>query len=376
MKKKIVSLFLVATLLFSNALVANAGIKETEKAIATQKLNNAIEISDYDELVKELSDSVMTNKVKGFMLSKELSDHILEKDLLVDALSYQNENKYDLDKIVDAVYLEYVGHYNTWTGITRYQINALNTNYNQDLSIDYEDYYDSILSNINMKNLTTYEKIYYIHKYVCDSFDYDPAYENDNGTLFHNETPTLQTSVNSRKFICGNYAVMMKDLLNRAGVDCLVILGFSKKGVSHAWNLVKVGEKWYWLDTTWDDYNDTNLFLLNGSDTFLESHELAYVYKNNLSGYNISSTDYEGKLVRPYITGISISSKKILHVDYQMNGAKNCKIYVNKKVVKNNKKISFKNGSEIKIKFDDKNKTVFKYKVYKVGNAYKLMSTN
>lgn len=376
MKKKLISLCLVATLLFSNALVANAGIKETEKAIATQKLNNTIEISDYDELVKELSDSMMTNKVKGFMLSKELSDHILEKDLLVDVLSYQNEKKYDLDKIVDAVYLEYVGHYSTWTGITRYQINALNTNYNQDLSIDYEDYYESILSNINMKNLTTYEKIYYIHKYVCDSFDYDPTYENDNGTLFHNETPTIQKSVNSRKFICGNYAVMMKDLLNRAGVDCLVILGFSNKGVSHAWNLVKVDGTWYWVDATWDDYDDTNLFLLKGSDTFLKSHELAYVYKNNLSGYNISSTDYKGELVRPYITGISISSKKILHVDYQMNGAKKCKIYIDKKTVKNNKKISFKNGSELKIKFDDKNKTVFKYKVYKVGNAYKLMRTN
>lgn len=45
-------------------------------------------------------------------------------------------------------------------------------------------------------------------------------------------------------------------MLTEAGVKCYIITGKANNGrgaQSHAWNMVRVGKKWYYLDVTWDD---------------------------------------------------------------------------------------------------------------------------
>lgn len=58
--------------------------------------------------------------------------------------------------------------------------------------------------------------------------------------------------------VCEGYAKAFSYILNRLGIDNILCVGFSK-GEAHAWNSVKIGDKYYYVDSTWDDRN-------NGSD--------------------------------------------------------------------------------------------------------------
>ena len=48
--------------------------------------------------------------------------------------------------------------------------------------------------------------------------------------------------------VCGS----IKTLLNRAGIDCSIVIGTSKGG-GHAWNIVRIDGEYYHLDTTYND---------------------------------------------------------------------------------------------------------------------------
>lgn len=52
--------------------------------------------------------------------------------------------------------------------------------------------------------------------------------------------------------VCNGYAKATQVLLNRLGVETVVVNG-TADGESHAWNLVKADGAWYYLDTTWGD---------------------------------------------------------------------------------------------------------------------------
>ena len=56
----------------------------------------------------------------------------------------------------------------------------------------------------------------------------------------------------SSKGVCNAYADAMHLLLNSAGIECIKVVGISRNE-SHAWNQVKIDDKWYEVDVTWDD---------------------------------------------------------------------------------------------------------------------------
>ena len=65
----------------------------------------------------------------------------------------------------------------------------------------------------------------------------------------------------------------MKLLCDLSGVECEMIAG-TADGENHAWNLVKLGDSWYHVDTTWDDPTPDNskriiYHYLNVDDSFM-----------------------------------------------------------------------------------------------------------
>lgn len=59
-----------------------------------------------------------------------------------------------------------------------------------------------------------------------------------------------------RRAVCQGYAVLFYRLCTEAGIDCRMVNGLAQGG-GHAWNIVKMGSKWYNCDPTWDDNNYT-----------------------------------------------------------------------------------------------------------------------
>ena len=82
----------------------------------------------------------------------------------------------------------------------------------------------------------------------------------DDGSIRYNDLgETIKTHNNQniagaivdRICVCAGYASAVSYLFNAAGIDCIYIVSND-----HAFNIVKMYGKWYWLDTTWIDRNN------------------------------------------------------------------------------------------------------------------------
>lgn len=111
---------------------------------------------------------------------------------------------------------------------------------------------DSLIREANSKS-TTYEKLLVFHDYLV----LNSTFEKNSGTAgSFNQTiyNAFAGGTSSQGNIqCSGYAKAMQYLCDKAGIDCMVIVGTNDKDLSHAWNKVKVEGEWYNLDCTWDD---------------------------------------------------------------------------------------------------------------------------
>jgi transglutaminase/protease-like cytokinesis protein 3 len=65
----------------------------------------------------------------------------------------------------------------------------------------------------------------------------------------HQHLPSVGVILH-KKGVCAGYADTFRYLCRVSGVKCEYI---TNKDQSHAWNLVKIGSKWYHYDVTWND---------------------------------------------------------------------------------------------------------------------------
>ena len=113
---------------------------------------------------------------------------------------------------------------------------------------------DSVISPL----MSDYEKVLALHDYLIENSRYDV--ENaDSDTVPAEEHEAYGVLVNGIG-VCDSYAKAFKLLLDKAGVECLLVEGSSTdasgKGTSsldHAWNIVSLDGEYYHVDTTWDD---------------------------------------------------------------------------------------------------------------------------
>ncbi|WP_075982995.1 transglutaminase domain-containing protein [Bacillus massilinigeriensis] len=151
--------------------------------------------------------------------------------------------------------------YNGSTKMIKSQVSSLNKKVNT-------------IYNGSKSKKTTKDKIKYFHDYIINHAKYDiKNYEN--GTIpesSYNAYGVLVKGVG----VCQGYAESMKILLDKAKIPNYFVVGFGASNgywIDHAWNLVKLGRKYYHVDSTWDDPITTsgkqvktyNYFLINDS---------------------------------------------------------------------------------------------------------------
>ncbi len=107
---------------------------------------------------------------------------------------------------------------------------------------------DEIIASMDFTGKTTYTKIKMIYDYICDNVVYD--YDNLNDDSYDLKYTAYAALINGTA-VCNGYALAMCRLLDKIGVENEFV-GGTGGGGGHAWNIVKIGDKWYCLDSTWD----------------------------------------------------------------------------------------------------------------------------
>ena len=129
------------------------------------------------------------------------------------------------------------------------------------------------MEKLQLNCLSEAKKITKIHDYICNHVDY--AYNSTEEQIY-----TAYGALCTGKAVCQGYAVLFYRLCKEAGLSVRVISGTGNGG-PHAWNIVRIGSKYYNVDCTWDgqDTATYNEFLLKSeadfSDHTRESWEVA-----------------------------------------------------------------------------------------------------
>lgn len=155
-----------------------------------------------------------------------------------------------------------------------------------------EKYLESVKQKIieSLKEYSKYDQIKYIHNWLIDNLKYDTTYKKED---IHNVYGALA----KREVVCEGYARTLKYLLDGLEIENVLVSGTATNSnnstESHAWNYVKLNDKWYAIDVTWDDpiikgggvLSDKlrYQYFLKGADNFLKNHnEDGYLSQNSM----------------------------------------------------------------------------------------------
>lgn len=102
-----------------------------------------------------------------------------------------------------------------------------------------------------------------IHDYVCELAVYN--YEAASAGVLSEAHTAFGLLVDGDAVVCEGYSKAFKVLCDAVGLPCMLVAGeavngWDFSGVSnHMWNLVQLEDKWYAVDTTWDDIDNHSM---------------------------------------------------------------------------------------------------------------------
>lgn len=158
---------------------------------------------------------------------------------------------------------------------------------------------DRILTSLGLKTSSTndnktdkkkntrddYAKIRAIYDYVITHVTYSPIGESDPKNF------TAYKAAIQGEAVCQGYALLIYRLMLETGIPCRIITADALDGLTgHAWNIVKLDDKWYNIDATWDSKGYDHRYFLCGTQDF--GHELFPLIAENVSNYTIEPYRY------------------------------------------------------------------------------------
>lgn len=104
----------------------------------------------------------------------------------------------------------------------------------------YERTVAQILENTVFEGMSQLQIALSIHDYLIANSAYDESLTLEEGyDLLVNGTA-----------VCNGYSEAYMDLMNRCGIPTVIV---SSDPMNHCWNLVRIDDRWYHVDVTWDD---------------------------------------------------------------------------------------------------------------------------
>lgn len=189
-----------------------------------------------------------------------------------------------------------------------------------------KEVYDEVLNQV--KGKSEYEKIDYIVNYVIKQVDYCSVCKNGGYHEYcHNIHGLLE-----KESVCEGYAATIDWLAKGAEVNQIYIIGDTADGGEHAWNYVKLNDKYYLLDTTWSDAGKFSDYLYSyiGSEGFgqkyISSVEWNYPelsatsYYEDVIAFDKSEAYYEEYLYNLINTSVNKINMSQENYELQENG--------------------------------------------------------
>lgn len=137
-----------------------------------------------------------------------------------------------------------------------------------------------VLADLKVKGKSDYQKVKLIHDFIVNNTRYQ----------FTSNCYSAYGALVEGRAVCQGYAQLAYKMLTEAGVKCYTITGTANNGSgaqTHAWNMVRIGKKWYYLDVTWDDPTGGGdvlqyEYFLAGKRQFEKSHTASAEFKNKI----------------------------------------------------------------------------------------------
>jgi hypothetical protein len=130
---------------------------------------------------------------------------------------------------------------------------------------------------------TEHEKARVLFRWITDNISYS----------YSNRSSDANNVLKKKKAVCIGYSNLFKEMCECSGIECVIVEGYAKtsvedinkkcKDTDHAWNAVKLNERWYLIDVTWaSGHHDTKsrksiksyneLYYLTPPDNFIKKH--------------------------------------------------------------------------------------------------------
>ncbi len=159
-----------------------------------------------------------------------------------------------------------------------------------------------ILFQMESENLTSdYEKVKWVIDFICREVNYDKVHRRNTGSSHIQSTAYGALFYHSA--LCQGYSVLCYRLLKEMDIDVRVITGYAQLDGNmekHAWNIVKLDDKYYNIDVTFMDIlgdENSDDYFLKSDSTFEKDHrrDAEFMTEDFCKKYPMSEKDIVDK---------------------------------------------------------------------------------
>lgn len=229
------------------------------------------------------------------------------------------------------------------------------------------------LDELGVAGKSEYRKIKLIYDYICDNVEYDT---NDSYSLNFSAYGALI----GKKAVCQGYANLFYRLALEAGLDARYISGYGNGG-PHGWNIVKIGDLYYNLDSTWDCVHREGYryFLQCDKDFLYHERNEEYLTTEFYAEYPMATEDYgldSVNLIAPKKASANLYGHDDVNVSWdKVNGAAGYSVWYTKPSWEYHKYAGSTTGNYIKVaNLDDGAAYTFRIEPYTYVDGKKYES--